>query len=182
MAGMELLPFAAVMDAKSAIRWLRKYAADYNIDTNKIVASGNSAGGHLALCTALVKNWNEKTDDLGFSPVPNVLLINSGVYDLTDRNTAWIRKDIKDKDLVKEISLDFLIKKNMPPTLIIHGTDDQSVPYSTAKTFVDDITKTGNNKIEFRSLTGAGHFIWSDPKYAPEVLRFRSEFLTKLGY
>lgn len=54
------LPFDAVMDAKSAIRWLRQNANKYNIDTNKIVASGNSAGGHLILCTALADKWNEK--------------------------------------------------------------------------------------------------------------------------
>lgn len=176
------LPFAAVMDAKSAIRWLRQHAPDYNIDTNRIVASGNSAGGHLTLCTALVENWNEKTDNLNFSPVPNVLLVNSGVYDLTDRNTAWIRKNLKDKNLVKEISPDYLIKKNMPPTLIIHGTNDQSVPYPSAKRFVDESENIGNDKIEFQSLTGAGHFIWFDPKYATEVLRLRSEFLIKLHY
>lgn len=57
------LPFEAVMDARSAIRWLRKHAKEYNIDTNKIVASGNSAGGHLVLATALADKWNEKTDD-----------------------------------------------------------------------------------------------------------------------
>lgn len=176
------LPFAAVMDAKSAIRWLRQHAPDYNIDTNRIVASGNSAGGHLTLCTALVGNWNEKTDDLNFSPVPNVLLVNSGVYDLTDRNTAWVRKDLKDKNLVKEISPDYLIKKNLPPTLIIHGTNDQSVPYETAKKFVNESINIENDKIEFQSLDGAGHFIWFDPKYASEVSKLRSEFLARLGY
>lgn len=176
------LPFDAVMDAKSAIRWLRQHSTEYNIDTNKIVASGNSAGGHLILCATLADKWNEKTDDLKFSSVPNVLMVNSGVYDLTDQNTAWIRKDLKDKNLVKEISPDYLFKNNFPPTLIIHGTDDQNVPYSTAQKFVTGLTKTGNSKIEFHSIKGAGHFIWFDPKYSSEVSRLRNEFLTKLGY
>jgi acetyl esterase/lipase len=176
------LPFDAVMDAKSAIRWLRQHSNEYNIDTNKIVASGNSAGGHLILCAALADKWNEKTDDLKFSSVPNVLMVNSGVYDLTDQNTAWIRKDLKDKNLVKEISPNYLTRKNFPPTLIIHGIDDQNVPYSTAQKFVAGMTKSGNSTIEFQSLKGAGHFIWYDPKYSSGVSRLRSEFLTKLGY
>lgn len=176
------LPFEAVMDAKSAIRWLRQHSNEYNIDTNKIVASGNSAGGHLILCTALADKWNEKTDDLKFSSVPNVLMVNSGVYDLTDQNTAWIRKNLKDKNLVKEISPGYLIKKNFPSILVIHGTDDQNVPYSTAQKFVTGMTKSGNSTIEFQSLKGAGHFIWYEPKYSSEVSRLRSEFLTKLGY
>lgn len=176
------LPFDAVMDAKSAIRWLRQHSNEYNIDTSKIVASGNSAGGHLILCTALADKWNERSDDLKFSSVPNVLMVNSGVYDLTDQNTAWIRKDLKDKNLVKEISPNFLVKKGMPPTLIIHGTGDQNVPYSTAKKFVAEMSEAGNSTIDFQTLKDAGHFIWFDPKYSSDVSKIRSEFLTKLGY
>ncbi|MGC4104428.1 alpha/beta hydrolase fold domain-containing protein [Ferruginibacter sp.] len=39
---------AAVYDLKAAIRWVREHAASYNIDTNKIVTAGFSAGGELA--------------------------------------------------------------------------------------------------------------------------------------
>ncbi|KQC01801.1 alpha/beta hydrolase [Pedobacter sp. Hv1] len=176
------LPFEAVKDAKSAIRWLRQHANELNIDPNRIVASGNSAGGHLVLSTALADQWNEKTDDLSFSSVPNVLLVNAGVYDLTDRPTAWIRKDLKDKNMVKEISPNFLIKANLPPTLILHGTDDQSVPYQSAQKFVEQSKQKGNTSIEFYPLEKAGHFIWFDPKYAPEVNKTRNDFLKKLGY
>ena len=119
------LPFEAVMDAKSAIRWLREHSDEFNIDVNKIVVSGNSAGGHLVLATALVANWNEKSDNLKYSCVPNVLMVNSGVYDLTDENTLWIRQDLRNRNqsetLVKEISPIYLIKKYFPPTLIIHA-------------------------------------------------------------
>lgn len=178
------LPFESVMDAKSAIRWLRQHADEFNIDINKIVASGNSAGGHLGLATALVENWNEKTDNLKYSPVPNVLMVNSGVYDLTDDNTEWIRQGLrdrnKDENLVKTISPNYLIKKGLPPTLIIHGTNDRNVPYSTAKEFVDKMKLEGND-IEFHSLEGAGHFIWWG-QYGKQVSEIRSKYLEKLGY
>jgi acetyl esterase/lipase len=178
------LPFESVMDAKSAIRWLRQHADEYNIDINKIVASGNSAGGHLVLATALVENWNEKTDDLKYSPVPNVLMVNSGVYDLTDNNTTWIRQGLRDRNqnenLVKEISPNFLIKKGLPPTLIIHGTNDRNVPFSSAKQFVDKM-KPKENNIEFHPIEGAGHFIWWG-QYGTKVSEIRNEFLGKLGY
>lgn len=177
------LPFESVMDAKSAIRWLRQHADEYNIDVNKIVASGKSAGGHLVLATALVENWNEKTDNLKYSPVPNILLVNAGVYDLTDDNT-WIRKGLRDRNmdenLVKEISPNYLIKKGLPPTLIIHGTNDRNVPYSTAKEFVDKMKLEGND-IEFHSLDGAGHFIWWG-QYGKQVSEIRNNFLEKIGY
>ena len=172
------LPFDAVMDARSAIRWLRQHSDEYGIDNDKIIASGNSAGGHLALCTALADKWNDKNDNMEFSSIPNALMINSGVYDLTDINTSWIRKDLQNKDLVKEISPIHLIKKGVPPTLIIHGTEDGNVPYASAKKFVDEMAKAGNTSIKFHPITGAGHFIWFDPKYVPEVSRIRNDFLS----
>lgn len=39
---------AAIYDLKAAIRWVRKNAAVYNIDTSKLVSLGFSAGGELA--------------------------------------------------------------------------------------------------------------------------------------
>ena len=178
------LPFESVMDAKSAIRWLRQHADEFNIDINKIVASGNSAGAHLVLATALVENWNEKTDNLKYSPVPNILMVNSGVYDLNDDNTSWVRQGLRDRNqdenLVKEISPNYLIKKGLPPTLIIHGTNDRNVPYSTAEQFVKKMTIEGSN-IEFHSLDGAGHFIWWG-RYGKQVSEIRSEFLEKIDF
>ncbi|HQV86952.1 MAG TPA: pectinesterase family protein [Chitinophagaceae bacterium] len=44
----EALYPAAVHDIKSAIRWVRKNTATYNIDVNRIVVAGHSAGGELA--------------------------------------------------------------------------------------------------------------------------------------
>lgn len=176
------LPFAAVMDAKSAIRWLRQNADIYKIDTTKILATGNSAGGHLALTTALVDNWNEKTDNLKFNAKPNALIINAGVYDLTDDLTAWLRKDLKDKNQAKEISPNYLVRKDFPPTLIFHGTLDRNVPYLTARKFGEDMVTIGNNNLTFLPLTGASHFIWFDPRQSDKMSKARSKFLEELRY
>ncbi len=176
------LPFEAVMDAKSAIRWLRQNADAYKIDTNKIVATGNSAGGHLALTTALVDNWNEKTDNLAFSAKPNALIINAGVYDLTDDLTAWLRKDLKDKNQAKEISPNYLVRKDFPPALIFHGNLDRNVPYKTASKFGEDMINAGNTNIFFQPLNGAGHFIWFDPKQSDKMAKAKAKFIEKLGY
>lgn len=178
------LPFEAVLDARSAIRWLRQHADEYGIDTSRIVASGVSAGGHLVLATALCDKWNEKTDDLRYSPTPNVLMVTSGVYDLADDNTSWIKKGLKqrnlDENLVKEISPNYLIKKGLPPTLIIHGTEDRNVPYNSAVQFVKLMTQAGNN-IEFHPIEGGRHYIWFG-QYGGQVSQIRKQFLEKLGY
>lgn len=175
-------PFEAVKDARSALRWLRKHAQQYNIDTHRIVVTGNSAGGHLILATALADKWNESTDDLHYSPTPSLLMVNAGVYDfIKDANTAWVSKDLKDKNTVKEISPVHLVKKGLPPMLLIHGTNDQSVPYATAKAFAAASQEAGN-EVEFQTLEGAGHAIWFDRRFTQRIAALRAAFLKKYGY
>ena len=45
---------AAVEDARCALRWVIHNAKEYNVDTDRIVVTGQSAGSHLALMTAFV--------------------------------------------------------------------------------------------------------------------------------
>jgi len=178
----ETTPFEAVKDARSAIRWLRLNADTYNIDVNRIVASGNSAGGHLVLTTALADEWNEETDRLELSASPNLLLVNAGVYSLYREDiTDWITRDLKDKNLVKKISPQHLLRKGLPPMLIIHGTNDQSVEYSSAEAFAETMHELGN-EFEFQTLEGAPHYIWFDRRFSDKVTKWRSDFLKKYGY
>lgn len=178
----ETTSFEAVKDARTAIRWLRMNAEVYNIDSNQIVATGNSAGGHLVLATALANEVNENTDHLNFSASPNLLMVNAGVYNLyADGSTDWISKKLKDKTLAKKISPQQLLRKGLPPMLIIHGTNDQSVDYATAKTFAEEMKQLGN-QFEFETLEGATHYIWYDRRFSAKVANLRKAFLRKHGY
>ncbi|TAG57944.1 MAG: alpha/beta hydrolase [Cytophagales bacterium] len=178
----ETTPFEAVKDARSAIRWLRMNADTYNIDTTRIVVSGNSAGGHLVLTTALANDWNEDSDNLNYSATPNLLLVNAGVYSLySERSTDWITRDLADKSLAKKISPIHLLRTGIPPMLIIHGTNDQSVDYGSAKAFAVEMKKLGND-FEFHTLEGAPHAIWFDRRFSGKVSDLRKAFLKKYGY
>src|ERR1043165_2033636 len=48
-------PVESTADARAALRWVEDHAAELGVDTNKIVVGGVSAGGHLALWTAITK-------------------------------------------------------------------------------------------------------------------------------
>ena len=52
-------PFECVKDGKSAIRWVREHAAELGVDPDRIVASGGSAGGHVAACTGVIEGAEE---------------------------------------------------------------------------------------------------------------------------
>jgi len=174
------LPFESVKDAKSAVRWLRENAVKYKINPDEIVATGNSAGGHLALATVLAESWNEESDDLNFSAKPNALMVVSGVFDLTVDNSKWIVKTLEDKELVKGISPNHLIKDGLPPMLIIHGENDGNCLYSTAVYFVT-VSESLNNEVTFRTIEDAGHFIWFG-RYGGKVSAIQSEYLDALGF
>jgi acetyl esterase/lipase len=77
-------PVECVTDAKSAIRWVRAHAADFGIDSNRIVAAGGSAGGHLAAATALAQGLDEKGEDVKISSAPNALALFNPALDLSD--------------------------------------------------------------------------------------------------
>jgi acetyl esterase/lipase len=175
------LPFAAVRDARSALRWLRQHATELGLDTARIVATGNSAGGHLAVATALATGQDEATDDRRYSPRPNAVVANAGVYDLTTPANAWIAKDLKDKAQVRRISPVHLVRPALPPMLLLHGTEDGNVPIATAEAFRTAAAAAGN-RVELESLPGAGHFIWFDRRFGKQVWDRRNAYLLQLGF
>ncbi len=170
-------PFDAVKDAKSAIRWLRENAKKHKIDPNRIVATGNSAGGHLSIATTLVDNWNEESDNLKISAIPNIVIVNSAVYDLTVNNARWITEYDKNKDLVKEISPNNVIKKTATKFLLIHGENDMNCLYSSAKYFYSEMKSLGND-IELYTIKDASHLIWYG-RHSEEVEKTTRAYIEK---
>ena len=68
-------PDLCVEDARSAVRWLRANADKLGIDTNKVIASGGSAGGHLAFCTSIKQGLDATSDDKSISCIPQVMVL-----------------------------------------------------------------------------------------------------------
>src|ERR1700733_10765315 len=92
----DVTPDACVEDAKSAVRWLRQNAAMLGIDPDRIVASGGSAGGHIAACTAC-PGLDAEGEDLQVSSRPNALLLFNPVlrFDGVAELMSLIDKDEK---------------------------------------------------------------------------------------
>ena len=134
-------PFECVGDGKSAIRWVRENAKMLNIDPNKIVASGGSAGGHVALTTALINGLENADENLSVSSVPNAVVAYNPVSDTTEK--GYGAKKVAGRET--EISPTHQVKKNMPPMLIFHGTKDKTVPFENAERFTRLMKEAGND-------------------------------------
>ena len=142
---------AAVEDCLCALQWVARNADRYNFDLTRIVTTGDSAGGHLALTTGLVPastglgNQCPQQNFSGPSTIPSVpvaAIINwYGITDVTDLtrgpNTKgyaveWMGNLINRREIGRLVSPLSHVSRNSPPILTIHGDNDQLVPYSHA--------------------------------------------------
>ncbi|WP_299668371.1 GDSL-type esterase/lipase family protein [uncultured Polaribacter sp.] len=178
-------PFDAVEDAKSAIRWVRENSKALNINPNKIIASGGSAGGHLALCTALIHGFENELENTSLSSVPNAIVAYNPVMDTT-------KKGYGSKKLVgreTEISPVHHVKKDLPSTLIFHGKKDKTVPFENAERFTNLMQKAGNN-CKLIAVENVGHGFFNGDFFRKgfgnkyyNVTTYQTDiFLEKLGY
>ena len=174
-------PIECVMDAKSAMRWVRKNAEKFHVDKNKIVASGQSAGGHLALCTAMIDDYNEKSDDLSISCSPNAILLFSACVNAVEGWCDHLLGDRRTK--IWSISPFHNVRKGLPPMIEFHGSDDEQVPKWTVQFFKSEIEKQGNY-FEQHMYEGRKHYLGDgNPKYSryydDDILKLADNFLRK---
>ena len=172
-------PFEAVKDAKSAIRFIRAHATGFHIDTSKIIASGGSAGGHLAATTAVITDYNEITDDTSVSCVPNALVLFNPVIDNGPDGYGFERIG----DAYKTFSPMHNIKTGMPPTIFMLGTKDNLIPVETGKKYQKEMEKVGS-RCELKIYEDGihGFFNYKNFDFYKKTVMDTDTFLQSLGY
>ena len=172
-------PFESLKDAKSAIRFIREKSHSFRIDSTKIIASGGSAGGHLAAATASITGYNEITDNLSIRCTPDALILFNPVIDNGPGGYGYERIG----DAYKDFSPLHNIKKGAPPTIIFLGTNDRLIPVETAEYYKKVMEKVGS-KCELEIYEGKGHgfFNYQNFEYYKETVREADRFLQSLGY
>ena len=177
--------FESIADAKSAIRWIREHANEFDIDENRIAAGGGSAGGYLAACAALVKGYDEQKEDLSISSVPNALVLFNPRLDLLEVLPTLSKKKIRYlKGKAIEISPIHNVKKGAPPTIIYQGTADESVLAHTAPLFCEEMKKYGNDcEVVLYEGREHGFFLkFLGDKDFTSTMEHTVKFLTSIGY
>jgi acetyl esterase/lipase len=148
MSGTALAP-AAVEDARCALRWVYRNADHYHLDTGRIIVTGHSAGGHLALMAGMLQdsdgldNKCPADSSIGDQPLKVAAVVDwYGPTDVSDliagpnRKTyavAWLGS-LPDRNAeAKRVSPMSYVHAGLPPILIIHGDSDPVVPYSQSQ-------------------------------------------------
>jgi acetyl esterase len=144
---------ACVADARAAVHWIQVHAAELGLDPARIVVSGSSAGGHLALWTAIVRP--PPGCDPQESPLqkPAALILMSPAADtslVTGKRGERFGKNSGAYSPLQNLDV------KMPPALLFHGDADPTVPYAHAVALHEALIKTGN-VCEFVTMPGGGH-------------------------
>ncbi|MCY1719296.1 alpha/beta hydrolase fold domain-containing protein [Prolixibacteraceae bacterium Z1-6] len=172
-------PFDCVKDANSAMRYLRTNWRELGIDSDKIIAAGGSAGGHLAACTATIKECNETDDDLSVSTKPMAMVLFNPVVDTGKR--GYGQEKLEGREF--EISPVHHITAGIAPTLIMHGKDDTTVPYENVARFTSLMKQVGN-KCRLKDYKHQKHGFFNyrnNPKYFKKTLIQTERFLDELN-
>jgi len=151
LARISLAP-AAVEDCLCALRYVATHAKSYDIDTNRLVVSGESAGGHLSLTTGMIPETAGLDRGCPGEPLPKVAAIINW-YGITDVNdlldgpnrksyaVAWLSSQPNREEIARRVSPLHYVRPGLPPILTVHGDADPNVPYRHALQLRDALTK-----------------------------------------
>lgn len=177
---------AILEDGKSAVRFLKAHADAYGIDASKIGVLGDSAGGYLSQMVAVTGNEKQfdKGDNLHVDSTVQAAATLYGISDLRNIGAGFdeaIQKVhqspavteallvngvafneypgasiLSDSDKALAASSLGHIKKNLPPFLIMHGTEDKLVSPVQSKQLYEALKQNGN-RVTYVKVEGAAH-------------------------
>jgi acetyl esterase/lipase len=167
-------PADAVMDAKSAMRWTREHSSELGIDSSMIMAGGISAGGHLAVCTAMIPGIDDPEDNMIYSPVPQAIALQSTpVNPAIDGHFLQL---LHGREKPEDLSPAHHVAAGVPPMCLIQGTADEIVPYDSVKEFALKMQEAGNN-CKLHTFDGTDHFFMNKTDQA-RAIKLIDEFIT----
>jgi acetyl esterase/lipase len=181
---------AAVEDCLCALRYVAANAKQYDIDSTRLVVSGGSAGGHLALTTGMISESAGLDRQCPGVPLPKVAAIVNwyGITDVGDlldgpnRKTyavAWMGSMPARDEIAKRISPLMYVRPGLPPILTIHGDEDPTVPYNHAVRLHEALSRAGVTN-ELLTVPGGKHGGFTPEERTRIYLKIR-EFLAKNG-
>ncbi len=181
---------AALVDAFCAMRFIGNEAERFNIDTNKIVVSGQSAGGHLALSMGMIPQSEGFSADCPAGTTPEVAAVINwyGVTDVQDviagpnraENAArWFNGVADPMPLALRLSPMQYVRDDLPPILTIQGDADPVVPYAQGVALHKALAEV-NGRNQMITIPGGGHgrFTAAERQLIYAAIK---EFLAKSG-
>lgn len=163
-----------IEDCMDAVRYLRRNAERFGIDTERIAVIGDSAGGHLAASLGTIGNKEERLVDAVIACNP--------ITDLHDE--FW--KEYIPYEKPEDVSPLCHIAENSVPMLVMHGTEDTVVDPRHSTAFFERMRELGN-RCDIKLLDGSKHaFIivgyTATDEQIQEAMEEADRFLISVGF
>lgn len=160
LANVSLAP-AAIEDCRCALRWIVARAREYNLDPERLIIAGESAGGHLALTTGMIPTSAgfDRTCQGPTEPPKVAAIVNFfGITDVADLldgpnkkpfpeswpyTVQWLGNQPNRAEVAKAASPLTYVRAGVPPTISIHGDADNLVPYAHSVKLQEAMQKAG---------------------------------------
>ncbi|MDF1746506.1 MAG: alpha/beta hydrolase [Gimesia sp.] len=133
-------PREQVEDTKSVIRYIRNNAAQLGVDPKRIVATGTSGGGDLALQAAINTSFEDRNDDHRVSPRPNALVLYCPAFDGIDIWFVKMEVFLNETKARAPAFLPFLLK------FIKNKTDEYAMPVDHRANLIQLAAKLGKEQ------------------------------------
>ena len=153
MTNKEIVPLT---DAKQALKILKNKAETYGIDPNKIGVMGFSAGGHLA--ATLSTNFDDGVKPAFSILIYPVISMTNNLTHLGSRNA--LLGENPDEALIEKFSNEKQITNNVPPTFLVHASNDTSVPYQNSLVYYQNLINQEIKQSELHIFPTGGHGFW----------------------
>lgn len=184
----KITPIEALDDTRAAFCWLRRHAAEFNIDPKRVAGYGVSAGGHLVAAAATLDLPGDRID--ATSSKPDLLLLWSPALDVAA--DGWFVRLLKGRANAADYSPLQHASAATPPTCIVNGDTDTLTPLSKAARFRDRVLQAGGI-CELHVYPGVGHLLTRnlkdqennfdpDPKFKADGIAQLKLFLREHGF
>ena len=161
-----------IYDCKSALRFMKKQAAQLGIDPTRIAVMGLSAGGHLALLVGSTEHVDDLNSGGLYTDQSNDVSCIVDLYGPPDLSAPDRKKqvvnfsgktDAETADNIRRASPITYIDAKMPPTLILHGSIDNMVAVDQSRQLADRLKQLGV-PYQYVEIPGMGHGFDLRPK------------------
>jgi len=174
----DVSPLGSVADSRAALHWVQDHAAELGLDPARIAVGGNSAGGHVALWTAITRAPPGSDEKESPRLKPAALILFSAVSD-TSAETGYTPHRFGEHTTA--LSPVHQLDAQMPPVLAFHGDADKTVPLRQATALRDKLLATGN-ACELHIVPGGGHNFGDDvPEWREKSRELMIAFLKQQG-
>jgi alpha-L-fucosidase 2 len=156
---------ACLDDTRAAVEWVRAHVAEYGGDPARMALIGHSAGGHLALMAGMAEECKAPPVGavVGCAAVSDLVsdTVRRGGPSLSLQNLFSLPAETKvdDPEMVRRltaVSPVSLVKAGYPPTLLLHGDADKTVPIGQSTAYKARLEELGV-RCDLVVLGGAGH-------------------------